>query len=198
MPKPRGSVVRAKRALRAALAQRRAAMTAEERARASHAACAALLASPWWADASAVALFHSMPHEVSTVALMEACWSSGRSVALPVTPRLGQPLQFRWVTEHTPLVRAHYGALEPGPTAAAAPHDEIGLVVTPGLGFDERGARLGYGGGYYDRTLGLTSGSAVMLAFDGQRVPRIPEEPHDARVAAIATDAGLTVPTGTP
>ncbi|MCB9765210.1 MAG: 5-formyltetrahydrofolate cyclo-ligase [Alphaproteobacteria bacterium] len=182
-------VVLEKRRLRAELKARRATLAPGDRARASNQACAALMASALWRQAERVALFHAMPDEVSTRSLLESAWRDGRRVALPVTPPLGSPLVFRWVEPTTPLKRARYGALEPEPSAARARLDALQLVVVPGLGFDERGARLGAGGGYYDRTLSRT-GPGVMLAFSCQRLDRVPEEAHDRRVVAVATELG--------
>jgi len=161
--------------------------------RASRRATAVLMANKAWDQAHTVALFHSISSEVSTEMLIQSALRTGRRVALPVTPPLGQPLEFRLVTPSTPLVRAHFGALEPGPTATRVDYDAIALVVTAGLGFDRRGGRLGYGGGYYDRTQQLT-GPGVLLAFACQQVDRIPEEAHDIRVRGIVTESGWLTP----
>lgn len=187
------SIRQAKRRLRVELGTLRASLTEAERDQASRRACAVLMASDLWGRAQSVALFHSMSDEVSTLMLLRSAWRTGRRVALPVTPSLGEPLEFRWVTPSTPLVRAHYGALEPGPTAARSEHADLDLVIVPGLGFDARGARLGYGGGYYDRTL-RSAGPAIMLAFACQRVATVPEEEHDVRVRGVATETGWMSP----
>ncbi len=190
---PRTSVAAEKRRMRSELKARRARLTDVERERASGGACGVLMATAFWNQARTVALFHSMADEVSTSALMASAWSSGRRVALPVTPGLGSPLFFRWVLPETPLVRARYGALEPAATALSARLEELELVVVPGLGFDASGARLGYGGGYYDRTLART-GPGVMLAFASQQVERVPTGPHDVRVKGVATEKGWLSP----
>jgi 5-formyltetrahydrofolate cyclo-ligase len=80
--------------------------------------------------------------------------------------------------------------MEPDPCAPIAAMGELDLLVIPGLAFDERGARLGYGGGYYDRTL-AGAGPAIMIAFACQQVERVPEEPHDRRVTAVVTEDGI-------
>ncbi|MCB9743903.1 MAG: 5-formyltetrahydrofolate cyclo-ligase [Alphaproteobacteria bacterium] len=182
-----------KHSLRAELRARRARLTLAERKQASRRACARLMASPIWENALRVGLFLSMHDEVSTQLLLESAWRTGRRVATPVTPPLGSPLAFRWVQRGTLLRRARFGALEPGPDAEVAPLDDLELLVVPGLGFDARGARLGAGGAYYDRTLPQT-GPAVMLAFSLQQLDRVPEEPHDVRVQAVVTERGWTWP----
>jgi len=184
------SVIADKRALRREMKRRRSAMATEDRHRRSQRAVAGLSACPRWKQARSLALFRSMGAEIETPDLLAEAWRSGRRVALPVAPPLGRPLVFRWVDEHTELVASHYGALEPGPSAPIAEVAELDLLVIPGLAFDGRGARLGYGGGYYDRTI-AGAGPAIMLAFACQQVARVPEEPHDQRVAAVATEDGV-------
>lgn len=183
-----------KQALRERATRIRAALGPEARTAKSRWACASLMATPSWDRAERVALFHSMPDEISTQLLLESAWRTGRRVALPFTPPLGEALRFRWVDPGTELERSRFGVLEPGAHAASAPLTELDLVVVPGLAFDQSGARLGYGGGYYDRTLSGLGVPTVMLAFDCQRAERVPMEPHDVRVRAIATEVGLVTP----
>lgn len=182
--------IRQKRALRREMKSRRLAMPAEERERRSEAAASVLRESSYWHDARSLGLFRSMGAEIETAGLIRDAWRAGRRVALPVAPGLGQPLIFRWVTDATALVESRYGAMEPAASAPVARVDELDLLVVPGLAFDVRGARLGYGGGYYDRTL-VGAGPAVMYAFACQRVESVPEEPHDQRVTAVVTEEGF-------
>lgn len=71
--------------------------------------------------------------------------------------------------------------------------DRLDLVVAPGVAFDRQGGRLGYGRGFFDRLLAdLRSATAVVgVAFEAQIVPRVPLEPHDRRVQAVVTEAGV-------
>jgi 5-formyltetrahydrofolate cyclo-ligase len=65
------------------------------------------------------------------------------------------------------------------------------LLLVPLLAFDGRGHRLGYGGGFYDRTLALLGVPAIGIAYAGQEVSSLPAEPHDRRLTAILTEQGL-------
>ncbi len=71
------------------------------------------------------------------------------------------------------------------------PYDELDLVVVPGVVFDERGFRIGYGGGFFDRLLGEKAFRArtAALAYDFQVIERIPEEEHDRPVQAVFTES---------
>lgn len=111
-------------------------------------------------------------------------------VCLPVVPGRAVPLLFRrWDGE--PLV--------PGPFGTSHPPDSQPLLrpqvlIVPLAGFDRRGNRIGYGGGYYDRTLQLLRETApvtaIGLAFAVQELPAIPAEPFDQPLDLIVTDNG--------
>ncbi|HET6803720.1 MAG TPA: 5-formyltetrahydrofolate cyclo-ligase, partial [Casimicrobiaceae bacterium] len=82
------------------------------------------------------------------------------------------------------------GIPEPRATCAAVALQTIDWVLTPGVGFDAAGRRLGYGGGYYDRLLPLLprAASRVAGAFEVQLVDRVPAAPHDIGVDCIVTE----------
>jgi 5-formyltetrahydrofolate cyclo-ligase len=65
------------------------------------------------------------------------------------------------------------------------------LLLVPLLAFDGRGHRLGYGGGFYDRTLALLNVPAIGIAYAGQEVASLPDEPHDRRLDMILTEQGI-------
>ncbi len=88
------------------------------------------------------------------------------------------------------LYEAGFGTLAP---SELAPREEPDIIIMPLLGFDSRGTRLGYGGGYYDRTLaGLGKKPLLVgLAFAAQELDEIPREPHDVPLDVIVTEAGV-------
>lgn len=115
-------------------------------------------------------------------------------LCLPVVPGKAMPLLFRlWQGD----------ALVPGPFGTLHPADSQPLVtpqvlIVPLAGFDRRGNRIGYGGGYYDRTLQMLRetgpATAIGLAFAVQELPDIPAEPFDQPLDLIVTDAGIIRP----
>jgi 5-formyltetrahydrofolate cyclo-ligase len=91
------------------------------------------------------------------------------------------------------LERHRLGFLQPRADAPAMPLERIDLVLVPGLCFDRRGARLGYGRGYYDRLLPLLPAHAVTIGVvhDALVAPRVPREPHDALVRFLVSESGI-------
>lgn len=183
--------LRAKRELRKRMRALRATLPPNAVAERSAALVARVLAHEAWAPARAIALFHSMPDEVQTGALIEAARKKGKRVALPVVTE-EQALTFRAPYEvpgEPPLSLSAFGILEPTEAAPLVDPATLDLVVVPALAFDPRGHRIGYGRGYYDRTLPLASSAThVGVAFDFQLIAEVPERAGDVPVHWIITD----------
>lgn len=170
--------------LRAELRGRLRALGAQERRRASELACDRLLTLPELVDARTVALYAPLPDELNPGRAAAALRARGVRVVLPRVRR-GIGLELAG------------GALEPGfrgidePVGAAVDPADVDVVVTPGLGFDAHGSRLGRGGGHYDRLLAAMPDGThrVGLAFAVQVCDHLPHEPHDQRVAAVVTES---------
>jgi len=112
-------------------------------------------------------------------------------VGVPVIVGAGQPLRFREWSPGVAMVPGDFGALIPAEGAWVEPE----VLIVPMVAFDARGYRLGYGGGFYDRTLeGLRAKRptlAVGFAFAAQEVEEVPIEPTDQRLDAVVTEEGL-------
>ncbi len=115
-------------------------------------------------------------------------------VCVPVVPGKAVPLRFRAWSPDAVMEDGPFGARVPAGGAWLVPE----VLIVPLLAFDRRGYRLGYGGGYYDRTLeGLRECgpvTAIGFAFAAQEVPEVPIEPTDQRLDLIVTEAGVIVP----
>ncbi|MDN5844587.1 MAG: 5-formyltetrahydrofolate cyclo-ligase [Alcaligenaceae bacterium] len=145
-----------------------------------------------------IAAFWSMPDEPSLQALMRQ-WAGDDtlSLSLPVVVEPNQPLEFRLWTPDTPMHAGAYGIQEP--EGAVAPTPDI--VLVPALGFTRQGDRLGYGGGYYDRTLAAwqTAGHSftslgIAWACGDLSAEAWTPAAHDIRLDSILTDKGWAVP----
>lgn len=140
---------------------------------------------------AAVSGYWPLPGEIDIRPLLEALFALGHPVLLPETPRRGNPLIFRHWYPGVAMVRERFGTLRPD-----APVGVPAVLYVPLLAFDRAGRRLGYGGGYYDRTLaGLPGAVAIGCAFAVQELDEVPAGDYDARLAAIATERGvITIP----
>lgn len=174
----------AKAALRRAMLARRAEMDPGL----GHALAARVLAEAPPPAGAVVAGFWPMAQEIDIRPLLLALHERGHPIALPVTPPRGQPLRFHAWTPGDTLAAGPMGTRQP----AGGPERTPGWLLVPLLAFDRRGGRLGHGAGYYDRTLpGLPGAFAMGVAFACQEVPEVPTDAHDARLDAIATEAGV-------
>ncbi len=138
---------------------------------------------------AAVAGTWPLAGEIDLRPLWHALHARGHTVLLPQTPPRGQPLIFRRWTPETAMIEEPFGTLRPdGP--AATPD----VILVPFLAFDAAGHRLGYGGGYYDRTLaGLPGIPAIGAGYAALQVDSLPVGPHDRALDAIFTEHGLAV-----
>jgi 5-formyltetrahydrofolate cyclo-ligase len=192
---PPGELAAAKAAMRAELLASRRALTAEQRATAGRTLRDAVLGLPETQMAGTVAAYYSVGHEPDTRGLIFALWKRGTYVLLPLLRSDGD---LDWASYEGP------DSVAPGPRGlqepTAAPRGvtavtSADLIIVPALAADRGGARLGRGGGSYDRAL-TRVGPAILtvaLLHDGELLERIPSGPHDIAVRAAATPAeGIT------
>lgn len=139
-----------------------------------------------------VSLYWPMVEEMDARPLIEILLRMDRRVVLPVTPKVGKPLVFRQYARDVTLQPGPFGTSEPPP---AAPAMDPTVLFLPLLAFDSAGRRLGYGAGYYDRTLDkLRQAGAVKaygLAFAGQEVERTPTDALDQPLDGVVTERGF-------
>jgi 5-formyltetrahydrofolate cyclo-ligase len=151
--------------------------------------CATCAPSP----GAVVAGFLSMPGEINTMPLLRELHRRGHRLVLPETPPLGSPLIFRAWAPGDPLEKEKFGTLRPtGPPIG--PELAPDVILVPLLAFDRAGHRLGYGGGYYDRTLPLFPRATLLgIAFAAQEMDFVPTGAYDIRLPAVATEHGIII-----
>jgi 5-formyltetrahydrofolate cyclo-ligase len=136
--------------------------------------------------------YMAFDHEVLTDGLIRQAMVSGKRIVLPVVQADRQQLALYAIEDFDrDLAPGYCGILEPRPQRARAVAPEaLDLALVPGVAFDLRGGRLGFGAGFYDRLLGRLPGEVpkVGMAFDFQVIPRLPHQPHDVMLDAIVTD----------
>jgi len=133
--------------------------------------------------------YHAMTGEADPALLLARLVADGCHIALPRVVGKHQPLEFHRIPEGEVLRPSAFGVHEP---LAHWPVVTPTLLLVPLLAFDRHGYRLGYGGGYYDRTLAfLKNARAIGIAYAGQEVDGLPREAHDMRLDAVLTEKGL-------
>ncbi len=141
--------------------------------------------------AQVVAGYWPMPEEIDVRPLMTYLHLSGHVLVLPVVVGRGQPLIFRRWRPSLALDAGVYGISVP---SAEAPEATPGVLLVPLLAFDGDGRRLGYGAGYYDRTLAMLRAGgdilAIGAAYAAQRMDSLPEEASDQRLDWVVTEEG--------
>lgn len=135
--------------------------------------------------------FLAIGEEIDPTPLMVRLAAEGYRLALPVMEGKGKPLVFRAWQPGDELAETMWGIREPLPAAETLEPD---IVLGPLLAFDTTGYRLGYGGGFYDRTLArlraLKSIVSIGIAFDEQRVDAVPHVDYDERLDWVLTPSG--------
>lgn len=172
-------------------------MSDDFRAEASLVICGFAAQLPSFRAGKTLALFSPLPTEPDIHPLIEEAWAQGKQVALPrlLTEETGTRLEWHAVTAWKDVIEpGPFGLREPDPVRCPLVKTEsLSCVFVPGLAFDERGLRLGRGGGFYDRFLSAVPATLPRfgIMFTNQRVISLPREPHDQALPAIITEDGV-------
>ena len=132
--------------------------------------------------------YHALPDEADPALLLERLVELGCHIAYPRVAGKNLPLEFHRVPDGEVLAPGAFGIHEPldiWPRATPA------ILLVPLLAFDASGHRLGYGGGFYDRTLALLNVPAIGIAYAGQQVASLPHQPHDRTLTMVLTEQGI-------
>jgi len=148
-----------------------------------------LLAALAFLPGAAISAYWPMGDEIDTRPLIHHLHASGCRIGLPVILARGAPLIFRRWTPSTRLVPGGFGTQVPGPDEPEVVPER---VIVPLLAFDAAGYRLGYGGGFYDRTLAKLRRSgpvtAIGFAYAGQEVAAVPRDDYDQPLDWLASE----------
>lgn len=184
---------------------RRRALRPRQVAAHSRAAAERLCAMPQYADARCIHLYVAgKDNELDTRPLLEHALSAGKEIVVPVIghcdaiplPRIdvgSHAMGAALIDDPDQLDAVHWGIPQPDPRSARWLDDwqHIDLAIIPGIAFDYRGGRIGYGAGYYDRFLPHLRAVRIGLCFESQLCSEVPTASHDIDVQWIATEQSI-------
>lgn len=185
---PTSEAAEAKRLARARAREARDRLSPAQRTSAAYRIADALLSLDELAGANAVLAHAALPNEIDPAPAIARLRERGVRIAYP---RIESPgvLGLHFVTHELDLVPGPFGLAQPSEFSPRMRARDADAILLPGIAFDERGTRLGYGGGYYDRLLPQCRPDCVRigLGFDEQLLAEIPAEEHDEHVDIIVT-----------
>lgn len=136
--------------------------------------------------ANIVGAYFAFGSEVTTELIIERAKILGKKIALPRVEEDG--IAFYELSSTKSLIRGKLGIMEPPPYGKMS---EIDILVVPGIAFDKKGNRLGYGKGFYDRLFLPKRTFSIGLAYSFQLLENLPHDLHDKRLDAIASENGI-------
>ena len=184
-----------KSALRHEIKQRLVQMSDEDRILHSRQICEQIINSDVFRKASVVMVYLSLPHEVDTTLLILHAWQQGKTVAVPkISWQQRHMIPVELTSLETGLKEDHRGLRNPI-NGVPVPFEEIDLVVTPGLGFDGNGNRLGRGGAFYDNFFKheIITAARWAVAFSRQVCEEVPHDDSDMPIDAVVTEDEIIV-----
>ena len=180
----------AKAELRALMKAKRKALSHDELIKNSGAIAKKTLALPAFAAAKTVMLYMAAFNEPRTDEILRTALKCGKRVMIPVCDTARHTITASQIHSKTDLVRGAYGIPEPR-TISPVPAGEADVMLIPGLAFGKDGSRLGFGEGYYDRTLASFEGIKIGVCHDFQLLGSVPSAPHDVKMDIIITERGV-------
>jgi len=147
-------------------------------------------------DKSNILSFMSFGSEINMDYVNKDLIARNGYVLLPKVNETKDALEIYKVTSYDDFVLSDYKILEPDPAKCQRiPYKDIELILSPGVVFDRKGYRIGYGGGFYDRLITETSSECVVIGvgFDLQLVDTVPKEDHDRQLDALITETGKII-----
>lgn len=188
-----------KKELRKRLLQQRKELSREDCRKASKSICKRLTALDLYKEADMIFAYSSIKNEISCDYLIEKAIADGKKVALPRVINSEDndiEMQFFYIDENAELESGFMGICEPEEdySTLAVPSGKT-LIVLPGIAFDRKFARIGYGKGFYDRYLSLygENSQSVAVCYDFQLFDEIPSDEHDIPAGAIVTPTEVLI-----
>jgi len=137
-------------------------------------------------SAKVVGTYYALGSEVTTELIIKRATILSKKIALPRVEE--HKITFYELSSTKSLIRGRFGILEPQPYEQM---NDIDILIVPGIAFDKKGNRLGYGMGFYDRLLSCKRTFSIGLAYSFQLLENLPHDKYDKRLDAIASEDGI-------
>ena len=176
-----------KNTLRQELLKKRRSLTPDKIALFSKKIVSHLISTSFWKTAKLIGVYLSLPDEVQTQEILSLAQEQKKRIAVPNTNLSDNTLTFHIIGPNTTFQTGAFNVLEPHPPSPIS-SKKLDLILVPGISFDLRGHRLGYGKGFYDRLLATTPASGLGLSFEQQVIKRLPITENDIPVQGLITE----------
>lgn len=185
-----------KKHLRKYIQNKRDSLSVKEREKKSKTAAENFFETKYYLNSKNILIYYPFRSEIDTTIIIKDALYRGKNIILPRVSKHNLDLYF--VNDlSTQLEKGSFDIMEPIPSLCrSASIKDIDLVVVPGVGFDKKLNRLGYGGGFYDKLLSNLPESVkrIAIAFEIQIVPYIPTSKHDKKVDILITESKIYYP----
>ena len=154
--------------------------------------CKQFLELPEYAASDTIFAYMDCKNEVETKSVIEQCWKDGKTIAVPKV--FGEIMKYYAITSYDDLEEGYFGIREPKHKVLKEIVCEDGLMILPGVAFDENRHRVGYGGGFYDRYLEAHPNmKKIAFAFEFQMFDNVPFEKFDRQPEKIITEKRIII-----
>ncbi|MDF2606171.1 MAG: 5-formyltetrahydrofolate cyclo-ligase [Bacillales bacterium] len=147
-----------------------------------------LFATEIWCNSKNISITLSTELEIDTYAIIRKAWDQGKSVSVPAIDVPTKSMTFYRINSFDNLKITKFGIKEPADNNEVSSIENFDLVIVPGVYFNKRKYRIGYGGGYYDRFLPKVKAAKISLAYDFQVAETFIEDSYDYPVDLIITE----------
>ncbi|MDF2945699.1 MAG: 5-formyltetrahydrofolate cyclo-ligase [Bacillales bacterium] len=147
-----------------------------------------LFATESWSNSKNISITLSTELEIDTYAIIRKAWEQGKNVSVPATDVLTKSMTFYNINSFDNLKTTKFGIKEPDENHEESKIENFDLIIVPGVYFNKRKYRIGYGGGYYDRFLPKVKATKISLAYDFQVDEIFVEDKFDYPVDTIITE----------
>ncbi|OOE09891.1 5-formyltetrahydrofolate cyclo-ligase [Fictibacillus arsenicus] len=152
---------------------------------------AQLFKTELWQNSNYIGITVSRKFELDTTTVIKKAWEEGKKVCVPKCYSANKKMEFRELSSFDELENVYMDLYEPViDRTKVIPKENIDLLIVPGLVFDKKGYRIGYGGGYYDRFLQNYQGSTLSICYSFQTAEQLPFEVFDVPVEQVITEEG--------